>query len=270
MTAPEIDPTRAVSERLNRRAFVGISAAGLAAPTVVFDDPAISVEHLKLSLPDASVPAFAAWPKSAGAATPSVVVIMHVWGVDTSIRDVVRRFAKAGFAAVAPDLYARFGAPSGDGITDSAIFRPYAQKLDSDQYVGDIEAAVHWLQSKFAGTKVGITGFCMGGHIVLVTVVDTGTLFAAACPFYGYVEGVDPKTIHIPICGNYGARDESIPAANVRAFASALTVPNDIRVYDEAGHAFFDDTRPRYVASAAADAWRRTIAFFTKFLGQPV
>lgn len=276
---------QAISERLNRRVFVGISAAaGLAAPTLARaeqelgkphpplaaeDDPAISVDHVKLSRPDIALDAYAAWPKDASAATPSVVVIMHVWGVDAAIRDVVRRFAKAGFAAIAPDLYARWNAPSGDGATDSAIFRPYAQKLDSDQYVGDIEAAAHSLQSKFPGTKVGITGFCMGGHIVLVTVVDTGTLFAAACPFYGYVEGIDPKAIHIPICGNYGARDESIPAANVRAFASALTVPNDIRIYDEAGHAFFDDTRPRYVASAAADAWQRTIACFTKYLGQP-
>ncbi len=58
---------------------------------------------------------------------------MHVWGVDASIRDIVRRYAKAGFAAIAPDLYARFGAPNGDGATDYTIFRPYSQKLDRQQ-----------------------------------------------------------------------------------------------------------------------------------------
>ena len=284
MEATEIDPTQAVSARMNRRVFVGVSAAAGAAPALALadqelgrphtpsvseSDPGITVEHVALQRPDGVVSAYAAWPVGATAATPSVVVIMHVWGVDTPIRDVVRRYAKAGFAALAPDLYARFGPPSGDGATDYAPFSAQAKKLERAQYVGDIEASAHWLQSKFPGTKVGITGFCMGGHLVLVAVTDTGTLFAGAAPFYGPLEGIDPKAIRIPICGSYGARDTSIPADSVRAFATALTVPHDIRIYDEAGHAFFDDTRPRYVASAATDAWKRTIAFFAKYLGGP-
>ena len=282
MSATDIDPTQSASEKLNRRAFVGIStAATLAAstpapaqetlgkphpPLVAEDDPAIVVDHVQLKRPDAAVPAYAAWPAGAGAGTASVVVIMHVWGVDAPIRDFVRRLAKAGFATIAPDLYARFGAPSGDGATDYTIFRPYAQKLERPQYVGDIEAAAQWLQSKFEGTKLGITGFCMGGHLVLAAVIDTGTLFAVAAPFYGPLDELDPKAIRIPVCGSYGARDTSIPADSVRAFASAMTAPNDFRIYDDAGHAFMDDTRPRYVASAAADAWKRTIACFDKYL----
>ena len=284
MEAFEIDPTQAVSPSLNRRAFVGISAAGLAAPAVTLadqelgkphppfvseDDPSISLEHVTVGRPDGTLSAYAAWPVAATSATPSVVVIMHIWGVDAQIRDVVRRYANAGFAAIAPDLYSRFGAPSGDGATDYTPFRAAAQKLERTQYVGDIEAAAQWLRTKFPGTKIGITGFCMGGHLVLVAVSDTGTLFAAAAPFYGTPEDVDPKAIRIPICGSYGARDTSIPPDSVRAFAAALSVPNDIKIYDEAGHAFFDDTRERYVASAAADAWRRTIACFEKYLGAP-
>jgi carboxymethylenebutenolidase len=112
-------------------------------------------------------------------------------------------------------------------------------------------------------------GFCMGGHIALVVAAETKNRFAAVCPFYGSPDGVDPHAIAIPVCGSYGARDKGIPADEVRAFAASLTVPNDVRIYDEAGHAFFDDQRPSYVASAAADAWARTIAFFTKYLGQP-
>jgi carboxymethylenebutenolidase len=282
MEAHEIDPTQAVSPSINRRVFVGISAAAGAAPVLALadqdlgkphpplvseSDPAISVERVTLDRPDGTVSAYAAWPAEATATTPSVVVIMHIWGVDAQIRDTVRRYAKAGFAAIAPDLYSRWDPPNGDGATDYAPFRALSQKLEPAQYVGDIEAAAHWLRSKFSGTKVGITGFCMGGHLVLVALTDTGTLFAAAAPFYGAPEGIDPKAIRIPICGSYGARDTSIPADSVRAFAAALTVPNDIRIYDEAGHAFFDDTRPRYVATAAADAWKRTIAFFHKYLG---
>jgi len=281
MTAPEIDPTQPVSERLNRRAFVGIAtAATLAAskpasaqtsgsahpPPVAENDPAIVVDHVQLQQPDASVPGYAAWPVSAGAGTPSIVVVMHVWGVDAAIRDFVRRLAKSGFAAIAPDLYARFAAPSGDGATDYTIFRPFAQRLERSQYVGDIVAAAHWLQSKFAGTKVGITGFCMGGHLVLAAVTDTGTLFSVACPFYGPLDDLDPKAIRIPVCASYGGRDTSIPPDGVRAFAAAMTAPNDFHIYDDAGHAFMDDTRPRYVASAAQDAWNRTVGCFDKYL----
>jgi carboxymethylenebutenolidase len=282
MTAPEIDPTQEASERLNRRLFVGISAAATLAastpvaaqeqlghphpPLISENDPAIAVERVALERPGVTIPAYAAWPVSAGSRTPSVVVIMHVWGVDTSIRDVVRRYAKAGFAAIAPDLYARFGAPSGDGATDYTIFRAYAQRLDKKEWLGDVRAAAEWLAAKFPGTKTAITGFCMGGGLALIAAVEEGNLFALVAPFYGPIKDVDPAAIHIPVCGSYGGRDTGIPAEKVREFASALSVPNEIRIYDEAGHAFFDDQRASYVASAAAEAWKRTLACFEKYL----
>jgi len=284
----DVDPTQATSSDYNRRAFVSIAAAATASigaaarslaqpaalghvhpPLVPESDSAISAEQVVLSVADAKVPAYASWPLQAGPKTPSVVVIMHVWGVDSSIRDVVRRFAKAGFAAVAPDLYARFGAPSGDGRTDSATFRPFAKRLDRQQYDADIRAAAAWLKAKFPSTETGIIGFCMGGHIALLASGDAGEMFAAVCPFYGSVEGVNPDALRIPVCGSYGARDTSIPAADVRAFATALRVPNDIRIYDDAGHAFFDDQRASYVATAAEDAWKRTLEFLERYAGQP-
>jgi carboxymethylenebutenolidase len=284
MTAPELDPTQAVSAELNRRLFVGISAAATVtgpaialgaqgsaadsnAPSVAEDDPAISVEHVKLKSDGVEVPAYAAWPVGAVRGTPSVVVIMHVWGVDTSIREAVRRLAKDGCAAIAPDLYARSDAPSGDGATDSSVFRPYAQRLERSQVGADVTAATLWLGGRFPATKVGIIGFCMGGRIVLNEIVDDGARFAAAAAFYGSVEGTDPNAIHVPLCGSYGARDTGIPAESVRAFAAALKVPNDFRIYDNAGHAFCDNHRASYVASAAEDAWTRTIAFLRKYLG---
>lgn len=284
MIAPEIDPTQAASVHLKRRTFVGIStAAALAAsspaastqealgqphrPLVAEDDPSIVVDRVELKSLGATVPSYAAWPVSAGAGTSSVVVIMHVWGVDTSIRDVVRRLAKAGFAAIAPDLYARFGAPSGDAATDYTIFRPYAQRLDRNEWLGDVSAAALWLRAKFPGTKTAITGFCMGGKLALIAAIEESSLFSVVAPFYGAVADIDPKTIRIPVCGSYGGRDSGITAQSVRAFAAALTVPNDIRIYDEAGHAFFDDQRASYVASAAADAWNRTRACFKNYLG---
>lgn len=286
MSGYDVDPTKATAPELNRRAFVGIAVAAAGAgssavaaaqtapamgsahpPLVPENDPSIGVARPRLALPDATVPAYAAWPKDAGDATPSVVVVMHIWGTDTSIRDVVRRFAKAGIAAIAPDLYARFGAPGGDGVADIAVFRPYAKQLERTQYDGDLAAAAAWLKSKFPSTKTGIVGFCMGGRIAMLAAVDDRGVFSAVCPFYGPLEGVDPKQLHVPVCGSYGARDTSIPADSVRAFAAQLTVPNDVRIYDAAGHAFFDDQRPAYVASAAEDAWTRTLAFLRKYAG---
>lgn len=286
MTAPEIDPTEALSANLNRRVFVGLSAGAALAvsnasaasgaqfgephrPLVAEDDPSITVDRVDLKVADVTIPAYAASPKEGGPHTPSVVVIMHIWGMDSSIRDVVRRLAKAGFAAIAPDLYGRLNAPSGDGATDYTIFRGYAQRLDRKEWLGDVRAAVEWLKVKFPSTKTGIMGFCMGGHLLLIAISEEGALFAAAAPFYGAVAGIDPATIRVPVCGSYGGRDTGIPPPSVRAFAAALTVPNDLRIYDQAGHAFFDDERASYVASAAEDAWRRTIAFFTEYLRAP-
>jgi carboxymethylenebutenolidase len=276
--APILDPTRTTSDDLKRRTFVGLSAAAavtgpLAQMTgraaVDENDPAITVQRPNLRRPDAEIPAYAAWPVNARANVPSVVVIMHIWGVDTTIRETVRRLAKAGFPAIAPDLYARFDAPSGDGVTDVSVMRPYAKRLDPTQYNGDIRSAALWLTAKLPASKVGIVGFCMGGHIALVAAIDNSDVFAAVCPFYGPLAGIDPGDVHTPVCGSYGARDKSIPPDEVRAFRDALHVPNDIQIYDNAGHAFADDQRPSYVPAAAGDAWRRTIAFLTKYLGEP-
>lgn len=280
-----IDPTQSTGDDFNRRAFLGLSSAatlGAAVtakamaeemelgkthpPLVAEDDPAIVVEHVQLARPDVTMDAYAASPKGADASTPSLVVVMHIWGVDTSIRDVVRRYAKAGYRTIAPDLYVRSHAPSGDGTSDIDLFRPAYKQLDRTQYSGDIRAAYTWANERAPKVKVGITGFCMGGHITLQQAIDNGDVFALAAPFYGDPQGIDPSQIHIPICGSYGARDTGIPADSVRAFAKALTVPNDIKIYDEAGHAFFDDQRKAYVASAAADAWKRVLAFYHHYL----
>jgi carboxymethylenebutenolidase len=282
--ADEIDPTRSTDPAFDRRTFVGLSAAaaaGLAAsgrtgaatlgqthpPLVPENDPSIEIAHITLRRPDIQLPAYAAWPKRATARTPAIVVTMHVWGVDTSIRDAVRRYARLGYVAIAPDLYARFGAPSGDGVSDIGVFRPFSKQLDAKQYDGDLRAAALWCQAARPQPKIGITGFCMGGHLVLEQTIANADIFAAAAPFYGPIKGIDPTKVRVPVCGSYGGRDTSIPADDVLAFGRALAVPHDIKIYPEAGHAFFDDQRSAYVASAAEDAWVRTVGFFRTYVG---
>jgi carboxymethylenebutenolidase len=298
-----IDPTLRPRPEMSRSAFVGLSSGAIAAagaitraladgttlgaphpPLVAEDDPAILVERPSLQRPDTKIDAYAAMPAGSNAATPGVVVIQAIWGVDAQLRDVVRRLAKSGFVAIAPNLYARQHAPSGDGASDFKIFSPLAQALVDDQVDGDIQAAGAWIRSRHGAEhsapspKVGIMGFCMGGAITLRNAVDSPQ-FSAASVFYGKIrqttstEGAATEMslayadeMKMPLCGSYGARDTSIPAADVAALRARLTVPNDLKVYDEAGHAFFDDTRSSYVATAAADAWTRTLVWFRKYV----
>ena len=269
---------------LKRREFTGLAAGAAAAsvsipvaaqtgfgaphpPIVPENDPAITVERVQLQRPDGTVNAYAAYPKNAGTATPGVVICMAIWGVDAQLRDTVRRYARAGYACIAPDLYSRNNPPSGDGATDIAIFRPLAAKLQREQYDGDLKAAASHLRGRAPNAKLGVTGFCMGGHIALIQALDNNDVFAGVAPFYGAVKDIDPKAMRMPVCGSYGAKDTSIPAADVEAWTAALAVPHDVKIYPEAGHAFFDDTRSSYVPSAAQDAWMRVQAFFKEQLG---
>jgi carboxymethylenebutenolidase len=297
------DPTVPPIPGISRAAFVGLSASAIAAadsiaraladgtplgaphpPLVSEDDPAITHARPSLKRPGGDIDAYAAMPAGRVASTPGVVVVQHVWGVDAQIRDVVRRFAKSGFVAIAPNLYARQHAPSGDGSTDYKVFSPFAQALVDEQVDGDLAAAAAWVrQGSTTGAstnpaKVGLIGFCMGGTIALRNTVR-GPRFTAASVFYGKIRqstnnGSGPSEpslayadeINLPLCGSWGARDAGIPTADVAALRKQLTVPNDLKIYDEAGHAFFDDTRPSYVATAAADAWSRTLTWFGKYL----
>jgi carboxymethylenebutenolidase len=301
------DPTRATSTAIGRRAFAVLSAGAAALagaapalaqadafgrphpPIVPEDDPAIVTERPTIAYRtadpggDRTIDSYFAAPKNAGPATPSVVVVQAIWGIDAQLRDVVRRFAQAGYAALAPNLYAGLDAPNGDGATDFSPFRSIASKLADSVVDGDVRNAAYHLKSRFARTKTAVIGFCMGGGIALRQTVDAADVFAAASVFYGKVRygttgdagTITPialayaPDIRVPALGSWGARDTSIRADDVRALGAALEArhaPHDFKIYDEAGHAFFDDTRSSYVPGPAADAWARTLAWFAQRL----
>jgi carboxymethylenebutenolidase len=302
MTDP-LDPMDSTSAELNRKAFIGLSAGAAAAtasiaaalaaddfggphpPIVPENDRSIRTQKVMLPRPDQPIPAYAAYPVNATAATPGIVVCQAIWGVDAQLRDTVRRFAKSGFVTIAPALYGRFpNVPNGDGATDYKPFSDLAQQLVDATVDGDIAAGATWIRSRVNAAeqqrppKVGVIGFCMGGAIALRASVDDAN-FDAVVVFYGKVRwgqsNDGPITdmalawtdkVRVPLMGNYGGRDTGILPADVRAMAKRLTVPNDVKIYDEAGHAFFDDTRESYVASAASDAWTRTLGWFEKYL----
>jgi len=292
-----IDPTTPANAALNRRVFVGLGAGAAAlgstlagaiaqadgfgaphAPIVAENDPAIVVARPPLVRPDTTIDSYAAWPVNVTPRTPGLVLVQAIWGVDAQLRDTVRRYAKEGFICIAPALFARSHPPSGDGTSDIGIFRPLAGALVPDQVKGDLLAGRDWIHTKAANAKVGISGFCMGGGITIREIIGDND-YAAAVAFYGDVLQGTPKDspvttdtfayakkITTPLLGNYGARDPSIRAADVRMMFAQLSVPHDVKIYDEAGHAFFDDTRPSYVGSAATDAWTRTLGWLHRYL----
>jgi len=303
--ADQIDPTNATSSAFNRRAFVGFSAgatayastiaAALAAsedfgkphpPVVAESDPTIATGRPQLKDGARTIDSYYASPRNAGPTTPAVVVVQHIWGVDAQIRDTVRRLAKEGYIAIAPDLYTGLAAPSGDGMTDYTAFKPAAGALSDAQVDADLASAARFVRSGAGGQmqKIGVMGFCMGGAITLRQAIDNAATFQAAAVFYGKVRydtsgnNVGPITpmalayadeIAVPLAGSWGARDTGILAADVAALDARMSVlkkAHDIKVYDEAGHAFFDDTRNAYVAGPAADAWTRTLAWFATHL----
>lgn len=292
-----VDPISATSPEISRRGFTVLGAGLLAAaagnvaraaddfgkphpPIVAEDDPAIRTMWPQLE-PSAGTPirAYAAMPHTIVATTPGIVLVQQIWGVDAQIRDVVRRFAKAGCITIAPLLYDRLASPDGDGASDIAPFSAIADKMNAAGLVPtDLQAAHDWILTRAPKAKIGIAGFCMGGGITLQTIL-TSKAFAAASMFYGSVrpgtKNSDPTTsstfdftdkITTPLIGSFGARDTSIKPADVEAMFARLHVPHDVKIYEEAGHAFFDDTRPRYVATAAEDAWQRNLAWFKRFL----
>jgi carboxymethylenebutenolidase len=299
------DPTRATSLSLGRKTFVGLSAtaatfgsaiaAALAQgtdfgkphpPIVPEDDPTIGTARPSITYGTRTIDAYYAAPKNARPSAPAVVVVQAIWGLDAQLRDVVRRFAKEGFIAIAPDLYTGLGAPSGDGATDFAPFRDVAAKLSDDVVDADLAATADFVRAGAPNgrrEKIGVVGFCMGGGITLRQAVDNAATFAAASVFYGKVRygTTDNKgtitpialdyasSIGTPIAGSWGERDTSILPADVRALDAKLTglaKPHEFRIYEGAGHAFFDDTRESYAPSAAADAWARTLAWFGEYL----
>ncbi|MCA9996844.1 MAG: dienelactone hydrolase family protein [Anaerolineales bacterium] len=197
------------------------------------------------------------------AARPAVIVLQEWWGLNDHIKEVARRFAGAGYVALAPDLY------HGVVTTEPDEARKQAMELGMRDAVGEIQQAVAYLRAQPSVTgKVGIVGFCMGGGLVLKTAVSDPSLNAGIV-FYGSpLTPGEAAQMQIPILSFIGTAD-SIPVSGVEAMHAAFdgaNVPNAFQVYDGAQHAFFNDTRASYNAEAAADAWERSLAWFGQYL----
>lgn len=205
-------------------------------------------------------------PEHMQRAAPSVVLAMHLWGIDAPMRDAAHRLAAAGFAVAIPDLYAGLGAPDGENANDHTAFVPFAQRLAPETVDKDLRKAAAFLKEQVGETRTAIAGFCMGGTMALRRSYGHAGVFSAAAVWYGNVAAVDAAQIDIPIVASFGADDHGIPVERVNEFRDHLSVEHDVEIYPQAGHAFCDAARSTYVAAASEDSWKRTIAFLRKHL----
>jgi carboxymethylenebutenolidase len=271
--------------RLTRREFVMTTlAAGFAlavrpvsAQTITTDATGLEAGEVKIPTADGQMPAYRALPASGGP-FPVVLVVQEVFGVHEHIKDVCRRFAKLGYFAVAPELYARQGDVS--KLTDTQEIMTVVAKVPDAQVMSDLDAAVAWAEKSGKGDvgKLGITGFCWGGRIVWLYAAHNPRLKAGVA-WYGRLVGqtsdLTPKNpidivsdLKAPVLGLYGAADQSIPTDTVEKMQSALRAagnPSQIVLYPDTPHGFHADYRSSYRKEAAQDGWKRLQAWFKQY-----
>jgi len=201
-----------------------------------------------------------------GKGRPGVVVIQEWWGLNDQVCGVADRFARAGYNALAPDLFQSRVTQQPDEASHlmNGLDFPGATHQD-------IRGAVDHLRSLEGGGKVAVMGFCMGGALTIAAAVHVPNLAAGVC-FYGIPpkEFADPANIRIPFQAHFASKDDWCTPAAVDALEAAMrkagNVPELYRY--AAAHAFFNERRGEvYDAACAAQAWDRTTAFLAKHLG---
>jgi len=266
-----------------RRDFTVASlAAGFAlavqpvsAQTITTDTEGLEAGEVKVPTADGQIPAYRAMPNKGGP-FPVVLVVQEIFGLHEHIKDLCRRLAKAGYLAIAPDLYVRQG-----DVTNikeiPEIISKVVSKVPDQQVLADLDATVAWVKGSGKGDtgKLGITGFCWGGRIVWLYSAHNPNLKAGVA-WYGRLKA-EPDPLHpknpidlagelkAPVLGLYGEADQGIPVETVeqmRAAVKAAGKTAEIVVYPETPHAFNADYRPSYRKDKAEDGWKRMLAWF--------
>jgi carboxymethylenebutenolidase len=227
------------------------------------------------------VEAYYARPLGAGP-FPGVVVIHHMPGWDEWTREVVRKFAQHGYAAISPHLYARLGPGSPDDLAARA--RAEGGVAD-DQVVGDVAGAMRFLRAQpYASGKVGVIGFCSGGRHTYLVACRLPDVDAAVDCWGGGVIVDDPSQLsekrpvapieltpdlNCPLLGIFGNEDRNPDVEQVNRTEETLKRHGksyEFHRYDGAGHGFFAVDRPGYRPEQAVDGWQKVFAFFEKYL----
>jgi carboxymethylenebutenolidase len=227
-----------------------------------------------------NVPIYEARPAS-GQNYPIVLVISEVFGLHEYIKDSARRFAKQGYHAVAPELFAREGGVA--HLKDIQEVLKIVLSQPRERTLGDLKATVDWAKTRQGARtdRVGVTGWCWGGSTT-IQVAATNPDIDAAVAWYGppgrpYQSAQGPitgfdvaKDVKAPFLGLFGGKDQNPKPEDAQRFVEMLRQHGnknvDIVVYPESGHAFHADYRPSYNKAAADDGWKRCVDWFTKYL----
>ena len=283
MYESEVDSLLPPPGAWNRRALMrsalgtgfAVAVLPICAQTVVKTDfEGLIAGEVMVPVGNEKIPVYRAAP-AGRSGLPVVLVASEIFGVHEHIADVARRFAKAGFYAIAPELFVRQGEPGSYGEIAKLMSEIIAKTPDA-QVMADLDACVAWAGTQGAdAARVGITGFCWGGRTTLMYAAHNPRLKAAVA-WYGPIarayEAGDRSVLEVagrikaPVLGLYGGADAGIPSADVEKLRAALRAGGntaaDFVIYPDTPHGFNADYRPTYRRQAAEDGWRRCLAWF--------
>lgn len=268
---------------MNRRGFAMTSLATgfalavqpVAASTIATDASGLEAGEVKIPVADGRMPAYRAMPAK-GTKLGTILVVHEIFGVHEWIKDVCRRFAKAGYLAVSPDLYARYG--DATKVADiKTLVETIVRKAVDETVLSDLDATAKWAAGNGGDAgRLGVTGFCWGGRATwMYTAHNPG--IKAGVAWYGSMtkHANDMRPVH-PIdlaakmkgrvLGLYGELDKGIPVSEGDEMRAALKAAGDTKseivVYPGADHGFLADYRPSYNEAAAKQAWPRALEWF--------
>lgn len=247
-----------------------LAATEAAAAQVSESDPALLTHNVSYDGKAGKVTGYLVRPVKAGK-YPGIIAIHENAGLSDHIRDVARRLAKEGFVVLAPDYLSRLGgtqlvAPKGQGISNIRELAPWSVIAE------DTVAGFNYLKvlPDVRADKQGLIGFCWGGEMTFAVATQIPTLDAAVV-YYG--RSPDPldlvKNIRSPVMAHYGEKDPGVNKGIDETLAAMKKYNKvyDHKIYSGAQHAFNNDSNPsRYSASAAKEAWGRTVDFLKNHL----
>jgi carboxymethylenebutenolidase len=250
-------------------------------------DPS-TLETREITFPSDGFPmkGYLARPRTPGN-YPAVIVLHEAFGLVEHERDVARRFANAGFVALAPDVYSRVGAPKNPA--DMNEVRATMFGLSDAQVVRDADAAAAFLRAQPGATgRVGCVGFCVGGRWTLLFASSSPNVDAAIDCWGGFITRATPDAITTPnrptpvidlapqlhcplyiVCGEEDQNPSPADAAALRERLERAATTVQLEMFKNAGHAFFADYRPSYREAAAFELWPKMVAFFRAHLAAP-
>nr|WP_314526117.1 dienelactone hydrolase family protein [uncultured Brevundimonas sp.] len=268
--------------------FSGYAVAALAkeAKPITTEAAGLTAETVTYAAPDGfDLPAYVARPQGAGP-FPVVIVVSEIFGVHEYIRDICRRLAKQGYAAIAPAFFNRVEDPA--PLSDMQRIMQIVGAAGYEQVMGDLSATLEWVsqQGWARDGKVGIAGFCWGGKVVWQAAARFSVI-GAGVAWYGRLAPAPDATpaqvsagqpwpvdladdLKAPVLGLYGGQDQGIPMDSVermrQALARAGQTGSRIVVYPDAPHGFHADYRSSYVEADARDGWSKLLETFDKTL----